>query len=109
MVWSDLRVCAVLELTVMLFQVFGVGALCLNRFLPATRWARRGRVGSIVAVIGLAVAGALCGRHASQFGLFAGMTMTVLLIGMTTGNSSGSADSTGPSRMPLGPEPNLAG
>ena len=43
----------VLEATVILFQVFGVAALCLNRLLPASRWADRGRIGSIVAVVGL--------------------------------------------------------
>ena len=54
------------ELTVMLFQVCGVTSLCLNRLLPATRWAFHGRIGSIVALVGLAIAGALCGRHASE-------------------------------------------
>src|SRR4051794_4780615 len=90
MVWSSMRVCAVLELTVILFQVFGVAALCLSRLLPATRWASRGRVGFIVALVGLGIAGALCGRHDSEFALFAGGTMTILLIGMITG--SGQSD-----------------
>jgi hypothetical protein len=109
MVWSNLRVCALLELTVMLFQVCGVTALCLNRLLPATRWASHGRIGSIVALIGLASAGALCGRHGSEFGLFAGVTMTVLLIGMTTGNCSAGSDSEADSSSPISVEPNLAG
>jgi uncharacterized membrane protein YcfT len=109
MMWSNLRICALLELTVMLFQVAGVMALCLNRLLPATRWAAHGRTGSVVALVGLAVAGALCGRHASEFGLFAGVTMTVLLIGLTTGNGSGCTDSEADSRSPIGVEPNLAG
>jgi hypothetical protein len=108
MEWSSLRACAVLELAVMLFQVFGVGALCLNRLVPDTRWAGRGRVGAIVALIGLAIAGALCGRLASEFALFAGVTMTVLLIGLTTGSAAGhAAVADAPGR--IGAEPNLAG
>jgi uncharacterized membrane protein YcfT len=109
MMWSNLRLCALLELTVMLFQVCGVLSLCLIRLLPATRWALHGRIGSIVALVGLAVAGALCGRHASEFGLFAGVTMTVLLIGMTTGNGSGRSDSNADTPGAIGVEPNLAG
>jgi uncharacterized membrane protein YhaH (DUF805 family) len=109
MVWIHLRMCAVLEVTVMLFQVFGVAALCLNRLLPASRWAERGRIGSIVAIVGLAVAGALCNRHCSEFALFAGGTMTVLLIGMTIGTGNGQADcGTDPTSL-INPEPNLAG
>src|SRR3954454_7332198 len=109
MVWSNLRVCAVLEVTVMLFQVFGVAALCLNRLLPSTPWANRGRYGSIVALVGLAVTGAMCGRHASEFALFAGVTMTILLIGMTTGSHSGEDDRRGDRLVRIIPEPNLAG
>ena len=87
MVWSSVRVCAWLEIAVMMFQVFGVAALCLNRFLPATRWADRGRVGYVIALFGLGVAGAICGRLDSEFALFAGGTMTFLLIGMNMGNA----------------------
>jgi hypothetical protein len=107
--WSNLRLCAVLELTVILFQVFGVAALCLNRLLPATRWADHGRIGSVVALVGLAIAGALCGRHASEFALFAGVTMTVLLIGLTTGNSNGRREFEAEPQSSLSVEPNLAG
>jgi uncharacterized membrane protein YcfT len=109
MVWSNVRFCSVLEVTVLLFQVFGVATLCLNRLLPATRWAAHSRIGSIIALVGLAVAGAFCGRHGSEFGLFAGGTMTVLLIGMTVGNGSGPNDSEVETRRLIGPEPNLAG
>jgi hypothetical protein len=108
MEWSSLRVCAILELTVMLFQVFGVGALCVNRLLPDTRWAGRGRVCSIVAVIGLAIAGAFCGRLASEFALFAGVTMTVLLIGLTTGGGVHNSDRANRAAGCMGPEPNMA-
>lgn len=86
MVWSSIRVCAWLELAVVLFQIFGVLALCLHRLTPATRWAERGRVAFVFAMVGLGVAGALCGRHDSAFALFAGGTMTLLLIGITAGN-----------------------
>jgi hypothetical protein len=90
----------------MVFQVSGVAALCLSRLLPATRWAERGRVGFVVALVGLGVAGALCGRHDSEFALFAGGTMTLLLIGMTAGG--GQADTTATTRGRVTPEPNLA-
>jgi hypothetical protein len=97
MAWSNVRLDAILEMTVMLFQVCGVVALCLTRLVPATRWAERGRVVFIIAMIGLGVAGALCGRHDSEFALFAGGTMTVLLIGMTIGNGAADhAAATGP-------------
>jgi hypothetical protein len=109
MVWSQMSLDAVVELSVLVLQVFGVGALCLNRLFPATRWADRGRVGAIVALVGLAIAGSVCGRLASEFALFAGVTMTVLLIGMTTGNGNTSADCTGDVRNLMGVEPNLAG
>jgi len=88
MVSLNIRADAVLEVLVMLFQVFGVAALCLTRLLPQTRWADRGRVAFVVALVGLGVAGAICGRHDSEFALFAGGTMTVLLIGMTIGGGA---------------------
>ena len=84
--WSSVSWCGILEVAVVLFQICGVAALCLDRLLPATRWARGGRIGFIVALLGLGIAGALCGRHDSEFALFAGVTLTVLLIGMTSGN-----------------------
>lgn len=83
---SNVRLCEVLEVTIVLLQVLGVAALCLSRLFPNSRWATRGRAGVVLAMVGLAVAGAICGRHDSEFALFAGGTMTVLLIGMTTGN-----------------------
>jgi hypothetical protein len=80
--------CAVLECLVMVFQLIGVVALCLNRLLPGTRWAERGRVWFVIALVGLGLSGAFCGRHDSQFALFAGLTMTGLLIGMIAGAGS---------------------
>ncbi len=91
---SNFRVDAVLELAVMLFQFFGLATLCLTRLVPGTRWADGGRVGFVIALIGLGVFGALCGRFDSEFALFAGGTMTVLLIGMIAG--TGTAHATAP-------------
>jgi hypothetical protein len=80
---------ALFEGLVVLFQVCGILGLCVSRLLPrSARWTSRGKVGFVVALVGLGIAGALCGRHDSEFALFAGGTMTVLLIGMTTGGSS---------------------
>jgi hypothetical protein len=77
--------CEVLEALIMLFQVIGIGSLCLSRLLPGTRWAWRGRRVFVVALVGLAFAGAMVGRHDSHFAQFAGLTMTALLIGMIAG------------------------
>ncbi len=86
---SQIDLCAWLEILVLLFQVCGVLGLCLSRLMPrSTPWAARGHVGFIIAMFGLGIAGALCGRHDSEFGLFAGGTMTFLLIGMTIGGGS---------------------
>jgi hypothetical protein len=86
MVPSSVRLGDVLELVVVVFQVLGVGGLFLWRIWPTTRWGGRGRASLIVALLGLGIAGALCGRHDSEFALFAGGTMTALLIGITTGS-----------------------
>lgn len=88
MVSFNIRLDAVLELFVMLFQICGVVALCLSRLVSQTRWADRGRVAFVVAMVGLGIAGALCGRNDSEFALFAGGTMTALLIGMTVGGGT---------------------
>jgi len=79
---------AALECLVVAFQVLGVAGLCVSRLLPGTPWSRRAQFGFIVALIGLGVAGALCGSQDSAFALFAGLTMTALLIGMTLGNGA---------------------
>ena len=107
MVWTSAHVCGLLEFSVILFQVVGVSALCLYRLLPQTRWADGGRVAFIVAMIGLGIAGASCGRYDSEFALFAGGTMTFLLIAMTVG--SGSCDTTVGSRALAGAEATFAG
>jgi hypothetical protein len=88
MAWSNMSLASVLEMIVMLFQVCGVVSLCMTRLISEARWAERGRVVFIIAMVGLGVAGALCGREDSEFALFAGGTMTALLIGMTIGNGT---------------------
>ena len=104
---SPLSNCDIFEVLVILFQVCGIMGLCLNRLMPrSTAWSSRGQVGSIVALFGLGIAGALCGRHDSEFALFAGGTMTVLLIGMTMG--SGSIERAEPGAPSVTPEAELA-
>lgn len=99
---SRIDLCAVLEGLVVLFQVCGILGLCLSRLLPRSAWSYRGKIGFIVALFGLGIAGALCGRHDSEFALFAGGTMTVLLIGMTIGG--GTIDTTETPRAYAGTE-----
>lgn len=107
MVPAHLTLCAVLELVVMAFQVIGVAGLCLSRLVPTSRWSGRGKVVFLVAMVGLGVAGALCGRHDSEFALFAGGTMTALLIGMTMG--SGAVETTGPAGRRIVADATLVG
>jgi hypothetical protein len=108
MVLFSLPLCSLLELLVVLFQVFGVTALCLNRLLPATstRWVSRGRAGFVFALVGLGLTGAVCARNDSVFALIAGGTMTLLLIGMTVGNGHGESLANPCGRVAT--EPNLA-
>jgi uncharacterized membrane protein YcfT len=84
----DVQVCAVLELLVMLFQVLGVGSLGVSRLAPR-RWALRARTVYVLALLGLGAVGAILGLHDSEFALFAGGTMTALLVGMTVGGGAG--------------------
>ncbi|QEH37520.1 hypothetical protein OJF2_61110 [Aquisphaera giovannonii] len=102
MLVTKLDLCALLESLVIFFQVCGVMALCVNRLMPRSAWCYRGKIGFIVALFGLGIAGALCGRHDSEFALFAGGTMTVLLIGMTIGN--GTIDAADPGVTYAAPE-----
>jgi hypothetical protein len=97
MLATSTSLCGILELLVVFFQVFGVMGLCLSRLMPRSAWCSRGKIGFIVALFGLAIAGAFCGRHDSEFALFAGGTMTVLLIGMTIGGSAIDTSETAPS------------
>jgi len=85
--------CGVLEMLVMFFQTCGILCLMFYRLTSReTAWSNWGRLGLIVSLVGLGVTGALCGGHDSEFALFAGGTMTLLLIGVTVG--AGSIDST---------------
>ncbi|MGO9470284.1 MAG: hypothetical protein ACLQIB_35085 [Isosphaeraceae bacterium] len=107
MIGPHLTVCAVFEMLVVLFQLCGILGLCMSRLMPrTTRWCSRGKVGFVIALVGLGIAGALCGRHDSEFALFAGGTMTVLLIGMTVGSSS--TDQSQPARSVGSSRPELA-
>jgi hypothetical protein len=105
MAWSNVRIDGLLEIAVMLFQVFGVATLCLTRLFPATRWADRGRVGFVFALVGLGVFGAICGRFDSEFALFAGGTMTALLIGMIAGTGTAGATAPAAIRIMADPKP----
>ncbi|APW63000.1 hypothetical protein [Paludisphaera borealis] len=92
--------CGVFEMLVMFFQTCGVMCLCLCRLMPrSSALCHWGRAGFIVSLFGLGISGALCGGHDSEFALFAGGTMTLLLIGMTMG--SGATD-------PIDATPSLA-
>lgn len=86
--WINVRAESVLECVVAFFQITGVAALFVTRLAASTRWAAGGRFALIIAVIGLGLTGALCGFHDSKFALFAGGTITALLIGMTVGDHS---------------------
>lgn len=82
---THVRPGALVECLVMVLQIAGLAGLCLSRLVPASPWARGGRAVLILAMIGLGIAGAFCGQSDSGFGLFAGGTMTVLLIGIIAG------------------------
>ena len=105
MAWTTLRIDGVFEVVVMMFQLFGVATLCLTRLVPETRWADRGRVGFVFALVGLGIFGAICGRFDSEFALFAGGTMTVLLIGMIAGSGTTHATAPRAARIAADPKP----
>ncbi len=108
MVWSNFHFDGVLECVVMLFQVLGVSALALTRLTAGSRMSDYGRALFIVSLVGLGISGALCGGHDSEFALFAGATMTLLLIGITMGSGQGTtAHPVLPALMPTA-EPQLA-
>jgi hypothetical protein len=104
--WTNPQICVYLEMSVVLLQVFGVFSLCLSRLLATSVWARVGPAGYVIALVGLGLTGALCGCHQSKFALYAGASMTILLIGMIAGN--GPIDVTASTRARVHPEPNLA-
>jgi hypothetical protein len=93
---SNLHTCAVLEFTVFLLQVVGVGSLFASRLVPGPRWAERGRMCLVLTLLGLGAAGSMLAVHNSEFSLFAGGTITVLLIGTTIGGGSTSTPDPSP-------------
>jgi hypothetical protein len=82
---THIRPSALVECLVVILQVAGLAGLCLSRLAPTRSLANGGRAMLILAMIGLGIAGACCGRNDSGMGLFAGGTMTVLLIGIIAG------------------------
>ena len=101
----DLRPGLLVECFVLVFQVVGLAGLAISRLLPDSAWASRGRAVLLLAMVGLGVAGAVSGRADSAFGLFAGVTMTVLLIGGIVG---GGADVPVGRSLPVGLPQRLA-
>lgn len=94
MEFSPSRPGFVFESLVMIFQVIGLASLVLSRLLPAHRWTQRGKMVFTWAIVGLAVAGSICAHHHSSMGLFAGGSVTFLLVGMIAGNHAAVADRT---------------
>jgi hypothetical protein len=68
-----------LEMGVVVFQCAGVASLLLSRLLPKTPWADRGRAAFLTSMVGLGASGILCAGYASDFALFAGAAMAILL------------------------------
>jgi hypothetical protein len=94
-----------IECLVMLFQFVGLAGLGLAWLAPTRRWRGRGQTLVLVAMVGLGLSGAACGRQDSAFGLFAGGTLTFLFIGMIAGGAS--PESTVPTGLPDVAEPSL--
>ncbi len=90
--WCPVRFCAVLDSMVILFQILGVLTLFLCRSRAVPGLAKPARIIYVVAVVGLGLAGTLCGHLGSDFGLFAGLSMTGLLIAMTLGCGTEAAE-----------------
>jgi hypothetical protein len=94
---SNVHTCAALEFTVFLLQFLGVVSLFASRLAPGPRWADWGRMCLVLTLLGLGVVGCLLSAHNSEFSLFAGGTITVLLIGTTVGGHSTSTPMPDPS------------
>jgi hypothetical protein len=73
------RTRAWLDLAVVVFQVSSVATLLLSRLLPRSPWADRGRLAFLASMVGLGATGTVCAWYGSDFSLFAGGTMAVLL------------------------------
>ncbi len=80
-----IRPTAVCQSIVMLFQFLGILGLLLSRLMPASIWARRGKLIFLLGLIGLGFAGVLSGSQPTGSSLMAGGTITALLVGMNLG------------------------
>ena len=76
---------AFLELLVIILQVIGVITLLLARLTRGTTWWGWGTSTFVLTLIGLGLSGAACATHDSEFALFAGGTIAILLHGMILG------------------------
>lgn len=92
-VW-EAQVRSVLNVSVVVLQVAGVASLLLASFVPGGRLARRGRFGFVMAIIGLGIVGSLCAWYGSEFALFSGGSMAVLLNGAILGSESAHGSTT---------------
>jgi hypothetical protein len=86
-VW-EARIRTVLNMTVVTFQVAGVACFLLSSLVPMSRLGRQGRLGFVIVMLGLGVAGSLCAWFGSEFALFAGGSMAVFLNGVILGSET---------------------
>jgi hypothetical protein len=86
----------VFESLVMLFQMVALTTLVLARLLPRHRWTHFGKAVFTWAIVGLGVAGSICAHHQSTMGLFAGGSVTFLVVGMIAGNHAAASERTTP-------------
>ena len=84
-VLREAQVRSLLDFAVVVFQVAGVASLVLARFVVAGKLAKGGRLGFVAAMVGLGVAGTLCAWYGSEFALFSGGSMALLLNGVILG------------------------
>lgn len=82
------RSSGMVEFLIIILQICGIAALFVSRLASGASRRQAGRTAFVAALIGLGIAGAWCARHESEFGLFAGGTMTLLFIGMTLGTGA---------------------
>lgn len=86
-VW-EAQVRTVLNVTVVVLQITGLASFLLTSFFPGGQLARRGQHGFVTAMLGLGVAGSLCAWYGSEFALFSGGSMAVLLNGVILGSGT---------------------
>jgi hypothetical protein len=82
------RIRAYFEIGVILFQCAGVATLLLSRLVPTnTRWRSPGHKAFVGSLSGLGVSAVLCAWYASDFALFAGCALAILLSIVIFGDS----------------------